>query len=159
MVHFDLGFADFFVRSILDAAAQLTDKAERDAFTHVTGEARRVLNSVRAISSGNLRYFGELLYESHLSLRDRLRVSLAEVDALVDAALQAGAVGARLTGAGFGGCVVCLCTADTVEAVRSELLRTYYHDRGPLDPAKHLFIAEPSDGALLPKALNNADQH
>ena len=52
------------------------------------------------------RRFGSLLLESHASLRDRLQVSCPALDRLVEAAMDSGAVGARLTGAGFGGCAV-----------------------------------------------------
>ena len=137
----------------------LSEEAERDAFVHVTGEARRVLESVGAIRAGDLTYFGRLLYESHVSLRDRVRVSLPEVDTLVDAALDAGAAGARLTGAGFGGCVVCLCTTETIERLRKGIWRTYYRQRQSFDPANHLFVAEPFQGALSPKPPDDTNQH
>src|SRR5581483_10660780 len=126
----------------------LTDENERNAFLHVTSEAGRVQQAARALQNHDLAVFGRLLGESHASLRDRLRVSLPEIDRLVDSAVHAGAYGARLTGAGFGGCVVCLCTDNNVKQVRNKLVKTFYAERPEFDVNRHLFIAEPSAGAL-----------
>jgi galactokinase len=81
---------------------------EQESYGHVTGEAERVTAAVDAMEKGDTAAFGALLLESHRSLRDRLRVSCPELDALVDAAMESGAAGARLTGGGFGGCIVAL---------------------------------------------------
>ncbi len=89
-----------------DEAARLAVVEERDAFLHTVTERDRVLAAVAAMEAGDLPAFGSLLVESHASLRDRLHVSCAELDSLVGHAIAAGAAGARLTGAGFGGCVV-----------------------------------------------------
>ena len=73
-----------------------------------------------------------------------------ELDELVRIARDHGALGARLTGAGLGGCTVSLCKADTVDSVLSALTSSYYRERGvtgPLDEV--LLIAEPSDGASV----------
>jgi galactokinase len=124
------------------------DDRERSAFLHVTSEARRVQAAGAALQNRDLRGFGRLLSESHASLRDRLRVSVPEMDRLVDLAVRAGAYGARLTGAGFGGCVVCLCTIENVERVRARLVETYYAEQPAFNENTDLFVAEPSDGAL-----------
>jgi galactokinase len=137
----------------------LADESERNAFLHVTTEARRVQDAALALRQGDSVGFGRLLCESHGSLRDRLRVSLPEIDQLVDSALDAGALGARLTGAGFGGCVVALCTSENVDPVRRRLVETYYAHRSGFNPAAHLFLAQSSSGALCPQALDDADQH
>jgi len=79
---------------------------------HVVTENQRVLDGVGALRAGNTGDFGRLMIDSHRSQRDDYAVSIAEIDALVDAALDAGAVGARLTGGGFGGSIVAL--VDTV---------------------------------------------
>jgi galactokinase len=121
---------------------------ERNVFLHATSEARRVLDAAAALWNDALPSFGRLMCESHASLRDRLNVSVPKVDALVEAALHAGAVGARLTGAGFGGCVVCLCSAESVESVRERLIATFYRGQAGFDPIRHLFVAEPCSGAL-----------
>jgi galactokinase len=98
------------LRSYHDAQVQDAERLEmveeHDAFLHTVTERERVLAAVEAMESGDLPVFGRLLPESHESLRGRLHVSCPELDVLVERALAAGAAGARLTGAGFGGCVV-----------------------------------------------------
>jgi len=116
----------------LDAMAQsLPTLEERDAFTHVTSEAWRVRRAVVAMEAGDAEGFGRLLRESHASLRDRLHVSCDALDRLVACALDAGALGARLTGAGFGGCAVILCHAKDVEPVISGLAESGYRQVWP----------------------------
>lgn len=139
--------------------AALMDESERNAFLHVTTEARRVQDAAAALRAADLHKFAQLLSASHGSLRDRLGVSLPQIDELVQCAIKAGAFGARLTGAGFGGCVVCLCSDENVEVVRSRLIETYYAQRPGFEPDEHLFIAEPSAGALSPQAPDHTDQH
>jgi galactokinase len=73
---------------------------------HVVTENARVEETAAALEAGNLPRVGELMSESHASLRDDYRVSTPKLDALVEQLVSAGAYGARLTGAGFGGCVV-----------------------------------------------------
>jgi galactokinase len=85
---------------------------ERDAAEHITGEIRRVGAACAAIRAGDLATVGRLMCESHASLRDLYRVSCPELDAAVGAAVSVrGVFGARLTGAGFGGCAVVLADA------------------------------------------------
>ena len=95
------------------------DQVADDPFArHVVSENRRVLDFVAALRAGDLDRCGQLMGSSHASLRDDFRVSTPELDALVDALVRAGAYGARLTGAGFGGCVVGLVPAEAaVDAV------------------------------------------
>ena len=78
---------------------------------HVTSENARVRAMAGALERGDLVAAGALLREGHCSLRDLYEVSIPEVDRLVAAAEQEGALGARMTGGGFGGCVVALCRA------------------------------------------------
>ena len=87
--------------------------------------------------------------ESHESLRDRLEGSGAARDQLVEAARASGALGARLTGAGFGGCVIAFCERSKLEEVREGIVRRFYAGRTEFDPEKHLIHAEPSAGALF----------
>jgi galactokinase len=123
------------LRSYRDAAAEmavrLEDPREHDAFLHVTTEAARVADAVRALERGDLVRFGRLLLESHVSLRDRLRVSRPELDRLVEAAMRHGAAGARLTGAGFGGCVVVCCERARAAALRDALPGAMEAEPGP----------------------------
>ncbi|MCP9487058.1 MAG: galactokinase [Gaiellaceae bacterium MAG52_C11] len=84
---------------------------------HVTTENERVLDAVEALRARDLPRVGELLHASHASLRDDYEVSAVELDLAVTAATDAGALGARMTGAGFGGCALALVAADRVAAV------------------------------------------
>ena len=92
--------------------------------------------------------FGALLVASHASLRDRLQVSCAALDRLVDAAMASGALGARLTGAGFGGCAVVFCAKQDLAAVRRGLIARYYAGLAEFNESRHLIHAEPGPGAL-----------
>jgi galactokinase len=93
--------------------------------------------------------FGRLMLESHVSLRDDFAVSSSALDAIVETARQSGALGARLTGAGFGGCAVVLTEPKTESAVRGALRDTFYAPRGVRDVSTVLFRAEPSGGARV----------
>ena len=130
------------------AARGLADPAERDAFLHVAGEALRVRAAVQAMEQGDQAAFGTLLLASHASLRGRLRVSCAALDRLVEAAVASGALGARLTGAGFGGCAVVFCRAEDMAAVRQGLIQRYYAGSPQFDERMHLIHAAPGPGAL-----------
>ena len=123
-------------------------EAEMLAFQHVASEAVRVAGAVSALRNSDNVAFGLLLNASHASLRSKLRVSTPDLDRLVDLALEAGALGARLSGAGFGGCAVVFCAAGKKDTVREALLARYYSGRPDFDPASHLIDAVPSAGAL-----------
>ncbi len=73
---------------------------------HCATEHRRVVAAVEALKSGDIEQLGQLMNESHISMRDNFEISLPEIDQLVESAVEVGAVGARLTGGGFGGCIV-----------------------------------------------------
>jgi galactokinase len=84
---------------------------------------------------------------SHESLRTDYEVSSPELDRLVEAARAAGAAGARLTGAGFGGSIVALAPADRATAALGEIRTRFYAGHAPEDVESWLFIALPSAGA------------
>src|SRR5262249_37483033 len=92
---------------------------------HVVSENRRVLDFVDALRRGALDRCGELMLASPGSLRDDFAVSTPELDLLVDALHDAGAYGARLTGAGFGGCAVALVDAGAVADVINHATARY----------------------------------
>ena len=142
-----LGFPSY-AEAMLAHAAPPADPLQRDAFLHVTSEALRVQEAVDSMERDLPEHFGQLLLASHASLRDRLKVSSPPLDHLVDAAMRSGALGARLTGAGFGGCVVILCRRPERPEVRSRLFALYYSGRAEFDPGQHLIDAEPGAGAL-----------
>jgi len=112
---------------------------------HVVSENARVLATAEALRCGDLDVMGRLMLESHASLRDDYEVSTFELDALVDAFVGAGAAGARLTGAGFGGCVVAVCAAEREEQVLADAI-TAYRDATGIEAQG--FVAHAVDGAL-----------
>ena len=130
------------------AFEKLTAVAERQAFLHVASEALRVHAAVAAMEQRDAGAFGSLLRASHASLRDRLHVSSVALDRLVEAAMASGALGARLTGAGFGGCAVVFCLRPDLPAVRRGLIQRYYAGLPEFDERMHLIHAEPGPGAL-----------
>jgi galactokinase len=101
----------------LEAAAGRLDPTLLRRARHVVSENGRVLAAVDALESGDWPALGRLVTASHESLRDDFEVSVPEVDALVDAALAAGALGARMTGGGFGGNVLALVPAGLLDDV------------------------------------------
>jgi galactokinase len=101
---------------------------------HVIRENARVLESVQALREGDFEAFGRLMYESHLSLRDDFEVSTPELDAFVETAREAGALGARLTGAGFGGCAIALVAETRSEALQKSARRRFER-KGFKEPA------------------------
>jgi galactokinase len=93
---------------------------------HVVYENARTLQSVEALERGDLATFGKLMIESHASLRDLYEVSCAELDAMAEITHNApGCYGARLTGAGFGGCAVAIASQEAAPAVVAAIERDY----------------------------------
>jgi len=124
----------------------LTDLLWRRAH-HVVSENQRVLEAVQALEGGDLEHFGALMNASHNSLRDDYEVSCKELDALVELARkQPGVLGARMTGAGFGGCTVNLVRADAAEAFARAIARGYQEALGL---KAEVYICQASDGALV----------
>jgi galactokinase len=113
---------------------------------HVVTENARVLEAVEVLESGNLERFGELMNASHESLRDDYEVSSKELDVLVELAWkQPGVLGARMTGAGFGGCTVNLVRQESADAF-AEAIRRGYQDA--LGRKAETYICKASPGAL-----------
>lgn len=98
---------------------------------HVIEEIDRVLKSMEALKANDLAQFGQLMNGSHDSLRDLYEVTGAELDAMVDAARKVpGVLGARMTGAGFGGCTVSLVHEDSVEQFKEQVGKEYTEKTG-----------------------------
>ena len=129
----------------LDAALhRLDDEVMRRRVRHVVTENQRVLDTVALLGSGRIREIGPLLTASHASMRDDFEITVPEIDVAVEAALTAGAYGARMTGGGFGGCVLALVDADVADATIAAVSAAY--DRHGF-PAPTPFVAVPSQGA------------
>ena len=92
---------------------------------HVISENQRVLTSVKKLQQHAIKEFGELLYASHASLKNDYATSCPELDFIVDTAQDNGALGARITGAGFGGCAVILDTIDHIATVQENISTAY----------------------------------
>ncbi len=138
------------VRSLRDvvadpgAPARLTDPALRSVCEHVIAENGRVLRVAELLRAGDLAAVGDVLTASHRSLSYRFRMSWPQADAAVGAAIDHGALGARMTGGGFGGSVVALVPADREGAVRNAVTTRFAKQHWP---GPHYRAAVPSDGA------------
>jgi len=124
--------------------ARLSDDLLVRRARHVITENQRVLDTIELLRSGRHREIGPLMTASHASLRDDFEVTVPELDVAVTAALTAGAYGARMTGGGFGGCVIALVDADRVDAVADAVAKAFA-EHGFAEPAA--FKAVPSAGA------------
>lgn len=116
--------------------------------SHVISEANRVN---LWLNEESIEGLGHLMNKSHQSMRDLYEASDPACDKLVENALSAGALGARITGAGWGGCVVALTTANHVDKFLKELECSFYSNyQGPIDEV--LFKTEPQNGANIFKS-------
>jgi len=111
---------------------------------HIVTENQRVLDTVEVLREGNLSAVGELLYQSHVSMRDDYEISSEELDAAVEAAMGAGAIGARMTGGGFGGSAIALIHRDQVEPVSQAVLAAF-EQAGYVQP--NIFAVVADEGA------------
>ena len=111
---------------------------------HAVTENERVKLAIEVLASGDLHRFGKLLNESHKSLRDDYEVTGKELDTIVELAwAQEGVLGARMTGAGFGGCAIALVRNDAVEAVKEAIAKGYTEAIGY---DAELYVATIGDG-------------
>jgi galactokinase len=135
------------LRDVVDdpgAVDRLADPGLRSVARHVVAENGRVLRAVELLRAGDQAAFGPLLTESHRSLSYRFRMSWPQADVAVEAAIDHGAAGARMTGGGFGGSVVALVPADRDQAVRAAVTSRFMRLGWS---APHYLAVAPSDGA------------
>ncbi|MEV5428591.1 galactokinase [Streptomyces sp. NPDC052701] len=130
----------------LDAALERLgeDEEVRRLVRHVVTEDERVERVVSLLESGDTRAIGPVLVEGHVSLRDDFRISCPELDLVVDTALSAGALGARMTGGGFGGSAIVLAEESDVPAI-TKAVEEAFAAAGFTAP--RVFEAVPSAGA------------
>ena len=130
----------------LDASRDLLSETEYIRARHAITEMKRVLDCVEALSSGDFVKVGQLLNQSHLSLRDDYNVSCPELNAAVEASLVAGALGSRMVGGGFGGSAIALIqaskTSETIGVVEKAFADKKFK-------APRFFTSLPSQGAEL----------
>lgn len=110
---------------------------------HVVTEQHRTIASMAALNNNDIKAFANLMTESHMSLKDDYDVTGFELDTLVFETLKAGAVGARMTGAGFGGCIVSIVDNGLVDKLIEEV-RINYTNKVGYEPS--FYLVEPSDG-------------
>ena len=142
------------IRSLRDVSPAQLDEHEdclppeiRKRARHVVEEIARVQQACFCLAQDDAAGFGRLMVVGHASLRDLFEVSLPELDGLVDAALSIeGCCGARLTGAGFGGCTVNLVARESAGDFMAELGRRYRQD---FDRQAVIYCCQPSRGAHL----------
>lgn len=108
---------DLSVKDLAEAAGLLDEETFRRV-RHIVTENARVEDTVRVLSERGPAEIGPLLVASHASMRDDFEISCAELDTAVDTALDAGAIGARMTGGGFGGAAIALARVGDVTAIR-----------------------------------------
>ncbi|MCT9819783.1 galactokinase [Microbacterium sp. W1N] len=128
----------------LPRAAELMDDVTFRRVRHVVTEDQRVLDAVATLRAEGPRAIGHLLDASHVSMRDDFEISVPELDLAVDTARAAGAVGARMTGGGFGGAAIALVDLGLVPAV-TDAVEKAFADAGYTAP--HIFTVTPSEGA------------
>jgi galactokinase len=128
------------------AVAALPDDVSRRRVRHILTEHHRVRLAVAAIEARDAQALGRLFDESHASMRDDFEISCPELDVAVDIATAAGALGARMTGGGFGGSAVALVPAERVGAVEAAVT-VAFAEHGWAPPG--FLAAEPSGGARL----------
>ena len=126
------------------ALAALPDEVMQRRVRHIVTENARVLEAAELLADGDLRDLAPLLDASHASMRDDFEITVPTVDLAVTAAKEAGALGARMTGGGFGGCIIALVPAGTADAVATGIRRRF-EESGYREPAH--FVARPSAGA------------
>jgi galactokinase len=114
---------------------------------HVISENYRVQAGIQALRTGNYSAFGQLMIESHQSLKDDYEVSCTELDLLVNLALkQEGVLGARMTGAGFGGCTVNLIEKNYISAFKKSIKNEYKKITGIISD---IYVTPPAEGAKV----------
>jgi galactokinase len=137
----DVSLEDF--NRLGDQLPGLVEKRAR----HVVEEIDRSNRAIPLLEQGNIREFGKIMNECHASLRDHYEVSIPELNTMAEIAQSLpGCFGARLTGAGFGGCTVNLVEKAAAEAFAADLARQYQQKTG-LKP--EIYICKASDGASL----------
>ncbi|RAJ62488.1 galactokinase [Streptomyces sp. Amel2xB2] len=126
------------------ALERLGDAELRPLLRHVVTENERVERILRLLDAGQVHAIGPVLTEGHASLRDDFRVSCAELDLAVEASTAAGALGARMTGGGFGGSAIVLVRADAADSVAKAVTESFA-SAGHREP--RIFEAVPGPGA------------
>jgi galactokinase len=135
---------EWLAQAGLDATVMLADETLKARTRHVLTETARVRSAVTALGRRAWPQLGTILTASHASLRDDFEVSCPELDVAVEAALKAGALGARMTGGGFGGSAIALVEPEKVQSLRERVESRYalHQWKRP-----EVFVVHAADGA------------
>jgi galactokinase len=128
----------------LEASQDLLGDVVYKRARHVLTENERVQKTVELLSSSGPKSIGQLMNESHASMRDDFQISITELDVAVETAISHGAIGARLTGGGFGGAAIALIDSDKVASLTTAVLEKF-HDQGFEKP--EIFTVTADEGA------------
>lgn len=124
---------------------KITDAIAKKRARHVVGEVARTNEAISALKQGDIIRFGNLMNQSHVSLRDDYEVTGPELDALADAAWKVkGVIGSRMTGGGFGGCTVSIVKDESIDLFIEQVGKEYTEKTGL---KADFYIAEIGDGA------------
>jgi galactokinase len=130
--------------SVLDG---VTDPVDARRARHVLTENQRVFDAVAALHDSDFIEVGRIFTASHASMRDDFNITTRNIDLIADTAVRAGALGARMTGGGFGGCVIALAPAEKAEAI-GQAVRSAVHAAGYAEPEITLTHAAQGAGAV-----------
>ena len=112
---------------------------------HVIAENARVLEGCELLKAGAMNAFGALMTESYVSIRDDFGASCPELDLMIKSALRfPGTLGARIAGAGWGGCAVAIVEASASSAFQTQIAKEYYQNTGI---HAGIFLCQPGQGA------------
>ena len=128
----------------LTKAKNLLDGTTFRRVRHIITENERVVKTLETLKTLGPTAIGNLMYESHESMRDDFEISVDELDLAVEAAISAGAVGARMTGGGFGGAAIALTPNNLLETVQNRVTESFEKQGFK---AANIFKVKPSDGA------------
>ena len=123
----------------------IKDPIRQKRARHAVKENQRTIQAVAALRAGDITRFGQLMNQSHISLRDDYEVSCEEIDILVDLAWTLpGVIGSRITGGGFGGCTVSIVKNDAVDTFTESIGQAYKEKVGH---EAEFYIVDIGDGA------------
>jgi galactokinase len=128
----------------LPKAREVLDDTTFRRMRHVVTENERVLQTVERLKGQGPESIGELMYASHVSMRDDFEISVDELDEAVAVAKEFGAIGARMTGGGFGGAAIALVKSEKKKEI-SNAIRFAFEERGFVEP--NIFAVTAADGA------------
>ena len=134
----------FVEESDLPRAAELLDEETYRRVRHVVTESGRVAATVRVLREEGPQAIGDLLLASHASMRDDFEISVPELDLAVESAVRHGAIGARMTGGGFGGAAIALLEVEAAKLVGARVTEDFI---AAGFAAPRCFTVTPSDGA------------